>query len=69
MSKIDLSKYSDKEIVAAFFALPARKFMPVMQAIAAIGIKMEKRGRVIAQDNSDEEIDNVIRRLFEEDES
>lgn len=68
MSKIDLSKYSDKEIVAAFFALPASKFLPVMQAMAAISTRMERRGAVIAKDNSDEEIDNVLRRLFEDNE-
>lgn len=66
MSKPDLSKYSDREIVAAFFSLPASKFIPVMQGMAAISEKMQRRGTVIARDSSDEEINEAVRRLLEE---
>lgn len=66
MSKIDLSSYSDKEIVAAFFSLPAGKFLAVMNAMSAISQKMERRGKLIAQESSDEVIDSLIRQLFED---
>lgn len=67
MSKLDLSGHSDKEIVAAFFNLPAMKFIPVMNAMGAIADRMAKRGQTIAKDNSDDIVENVIRQLFGDD--
>lgn len=66
MSKLNLNDYSDREIVAAFFSLSAQKFLSVMNALAAIAQRMEKRGKLIAQDNSDEAVESMIRQLFEE---
>lgn len=66
MSKLNLNDYSDREIVAAFFKLSANKFIPVMNAMGAIAERMQKRGRTIAKDNSDEVVENMIRQLFED---
>lgn len=66
MSKLDLNEYSDRELVAAFFNLPAKKFFPVMNAMGAIAERMTKRGKLIAQENSDEIVENMIRQIFEE---
>ncbi len=66
MSKLNLNDYSDRELVAAFFNLPARKFMTVMNAMGAISQRMEKRGKLIAQDSSDEVVENMLRQLFED---
>lgn len=68
MNKLDLNKYSDREIVAAFFDLPAMKFIATMSAMAAITERMTKRGNLIARNNSDELVGDMIRRLFEENE-
>ncbi len=65
MSKPDLTKYSDKEIIASLLSLPASKFMPVMTGLGAIVEKMNRRGAAIARDNSDEAIDEAIRKLLE----
>lgn len=67
MSKLNLNQYSDREIVVAFFDLSAQKFLSVMNAMGAISERMQKRGKLIAQENSDEIVERLIRDLFEED--
>jgi len=66
MSKLNLNEYSDREIVAAFFSLSAQKFLSVMNAMGAISERMQKRGKLIAQENSDEIVEKLIRDLFED---
>ena len=66
MSKLNLNSYTDREIVSAFFSLKANKFMSVINALGAISKRMEKRGQLIAQENSDEAVESMIRQLFEE---
>ena len=68
MSKLNLNDYSDREIVAAFLNLSAHKFLPVMNALAVIAQRMEKRGKLIAQDNSDEAVEKMLHQLFNGDE-
>lgn len=66
MNKLDLSKYSDREIVSAICNMPAHKFLSVMNALNVVAQRMEKRGRLIAQDHSDEAAESLLRRLLEE---
>lgn len=66
MPKLNLNDYSDREIVAAFFNLSARKFITVMNAMGAISERMQKRGNLIAKDSSDEVVENMLRQLFED---
>lgn len=68
MTKLDLTKHSDKEIVKAIFQLPAGKFIQVINAISAISVKAEKRGQFIAEDQGDEIVNDMIKQLFEGDE-
>jgi len=65
MNRLNLDEYTDKEIVAAFFRLPAQKFMTVMNAMGVIAKRLESRGDTIAKDNSDVLIDEAFRRFFE----
>lgn len=65
MSKLELNKYTDREIVSGVFDLPAHKFMSVMNAMAAITQRLETRGKLIAQDKSNENVDKMLRDLFE----
>ena len=65
--KLNLNNYSDKDIVEAFFAMNANKFLSVTNALVAISKRMETRGQTIASENSDEVIENLIERLLEGD--
>lgn len=67
MRKLNFDDYTDKEIVRAFFSMKAGKFFTVVNAIGAITQRLERRGKFIAKENSDEEVDNLIRRMFEGD--
>lgn len=69
MKSLELDNYSDKEIVKALINMKAGKFFTVMNAIGAITQRLERRGKLIAKENSDEEVDNLIRRMFEDDNS
>lgn len=66
MSKLDLSTHSDREIVKALLNMRFDKLLAVMNAMGAIAQRMEKRGKLIAQDNSDEVVENMIRQLLED---
>lgn len=65
MSKLDLNKYEEREIVAAFFALKASKFLTVMNGLTAVAKRMETRGETIGKDHSEEAVERMIRQLFE----
>ena len=65
MAKLNLSNHTDREIVSAIFGLPAQKFLSVINAVAAVSQQMEKRGKTIAQQDSDDVIEDMMRRLFE----
>lgn len=64
-NELDLDRYTDKEIVKALLKIKVTKFMAVMQALGAILTRMERRGKLIGKENSDEEVDDIIRRMFE----
>jgi len=65
MNRLNLDCYTDKEIVAALFRLPAQKFMTVVNATSVIVKRLENRGDTIAKDNSDVLIDEEFRRFLE----
>jgi hypothetical protein len=62
--KLNLEEYSDEEITAALMKIGPFKFMRVMNSIAAIVQKAERRGKLIAQKMSDGEIDDLISGMF-----
>ena len=64
-NELDLDGYTDKQIVKALLKIKVTKFMSVMQALGAILQRMERRGKLIGKENSDEEVDDIIRRMFE----
>ena len=63
--KVDFDRYTDREIVSAVMALPAAKFLRVLNGISAVSLKFQKRGELIARDISEAEIDEIIRKLGE----
>lgn len=65
MSQLDLNKHTDREIVTAFLNLRIDKFMSVFNAIGAVCEKMTRRGKLIGQNRTDEETEDLIKRLFE----
>jgi hypothetical protein len=64
--ELNLNNYTDREIVKAIMNLRAAKFLPVVQGLGAISQRMERRGRLVAKENSDEEVDEIIRRMFDD---
>ncbi len=64
-NELNLDRYTDKQIVQALLKIKVTKFMSVMQALGAILQRMERRGKLIGQQNSEEEVDDIIRRMFE----
>lgn len=66
--ELNLNNYTDREVVKAIMNLKASKFLPVMQGLGAISQRMERRGRLVAKENSDEEVDEIIRRMFRDEE-
>lgn len=62
--KLDLTEYSDEEIVCAVLNLDAFKFSSVVHGIGEAVQKAQQRGQTIAKRMSDREVDEALRRLF-----
>jgi hypothetical protein len=67
--ELDLNKYTDRQIVTAFMGLRAPKFLQVINAIGAISVKMQKRGELIAKQNSEMEVDELLIQILKEGEA
>ena len=66
MTKIDMDKHTDREIINGLVALPAGKFLAVLNGLSAISQKMETRGKLIASEGSNEVVEKMVRQLFED---
>lgn len=65
MSKLNLNEFSDEDIIKAFYALPARKFVSVLNAMAMVSKKLEQRGSLLAERDADEIVNRLIKEAFE----
>lgn len=64
MSKLELDKYTDNEIVSSLFKLPANKFLTVVQSLAMINQRIENRSKTISNKYSTDEMDDFMNKLL-----
>lgn len=65
MSKLLLNEYTDRQIVLALIELPAGKFMQVINTISAVSESAQKRGKLVAQELSEDIVTELMRKLVE----
>ena len=65
MSKLDLTQYTDREIVEALVKLEFPKMISIMTAISKTADRVTRRGETISKQITDDDIDNMMRRIIE----
>ena len=65
MKKLNLEEYSDREILEAIFNINSRKFMSLMNGMAAVNASLLRRGETIARGISQVNIDEMFKRIIE----
>ena len=66
METLDLSKYSDEEIVLQLMKLDTYRMMTIIKAIGLTNERAMKRAKTIASNVKDSELEEIVKNIFEQ---